>query len=62
MRLLSILLIGVAGYVAFQNRFRLVNVMFGNRLIRRILVTSFMSLPIVRNTMMKTAFSGQKVL
>ncbi|WP_077213972.1 hypothetical protein [Bacillus dakarensis] len=56
-RLISILLIGVGGYLAFQNRFRLINIVFGNRMIRRFFVTSLMSLPFFRSRMMSTVFS-----
>lgn len=56
-RIISILLIGIGGYLAFQNRFRLINVVFGNRMIRRFFVTSLMSLPLFRNRMMSTVFS-----
>lgn len=57
-RLLSILLIGIGGYWVLQNRFRVVNLVLGNRFIRRFFVSSFMNLPFVRDQMMKTVFSG----
>lgn len=57
-RILSILLIGLGGYWLIQNRFRLVNVLFGNRVIRRFFVTSLMSIPFIKNRMMSTVFSG----
>lgn len=58
-RLISVLLIGIGGYWVLQNRFRVVNMILGNRFIRRFFVSSFMSLPLVRDQMMKTVFSGQ---
>ncbi|MDQ0156387.1 hypothetical protein [Robertmurraya andreesenii] len=57
-RFISILLIGLGGYWVLQNRFRVVNMILGNRMIRRFFVSSFMSLPFVRNQMMKTVFSS----
>ncbi|MDZ5470999.1 hypothetical protein SM124_04450 (plasmid) [Bacillus sp. 31A1R] len=58
-RLLSILLIGLGGYYIIQNRFRVLNVVFGNPMIRRLFVRSIMSFPVVRNRMMKSVFPGQ---
>ncbi|MFE8702472.1 hypothetical protein ACFYKX_17890 [Cytobacillus sp. FJAT-54145] len=55
-RLLSFILIGIGGFYLFQNRFRVVNIVFGNPMIRRVFVTSIMSIPAVRNRMMKTVF------
>ncbi|MBU8879384.1 hypothetical protein BGM26_10350 [Bacillus sp. FJAT-29790] len=55
-RLLSIFMIGLGGYLVFQNRYRVMNVLFGNSFIRRILVNSFMSLPGIRDRMMKSVF------
>lgn len=57
-RLISLLLIGIGGYWVLQNRFRIINVLIGNRFIRRFLVSSFMRLPMVRNQMFSSIFSG----
>lgn len=57
-RLISLLLVGLGGYWVLQNRFRVVNVVLGNRMIRKFLVTSLMNLPFVKNQMLKTVFSG----
>jgi hypothetical protein len=57
-RIISFLLIGLGGYWVLQNRFRVVNMIMGNRFLRRFFVSSFMSLPYIRNQMMKTVFSG----
>ncbi|WP_019154504.1 hypothetical protein [Robertmurraya massiliosenegalensis] len=57
-RLISLLLIGIGGYWVLQNRFRVINVLIGNRFIRRFLVSSFMRLPMVRNQMFSSIFSG----
>lgn len=56
-RLFSILAIGLGGYFIYQNRYRLINVIFGYPFIRRFLVSSFMGFPGVRDRMMKTVFS-----
>lgn len=55
-RFLSIMLIGLGGYFIFQNRYRAMNVLFRNSLIRSILVNSFMGLPGVRERIMKMMF------
>lgn len=57
-RLLSLVMVGVAGYYAYRNRYMLMNNLLGNSFIRRIFVSSLMSVPGVRNSMMRTAFSG----
>lgn len=57
-RFISLLLIGVGGYFAFQNRYRIMNVVFGNRMIRRFFVSFLMSFPFIKNRMMKTLFSA----
>lgn len=53
----SILMIGLTGYFAFKNRYRLMNVVLGSGLIRRIFVGTMMNIPGVRNKMMQTVFS-----
>lgn len=58
-RLLSLLLVGIGGYLMFQNRFRVVNTFLGSRLIRKAFVSSLMSIPFIRQQMMNTVFSGQ---
>jgi hypothetical protein len=57
-RIISILAIGVGGYYLYQNRFRVVNVVLGSTVLRRLFVTSLMNVPGVRNKMMKSVFSG----
>lgn len=56
-RFISLLLIGIGGYFAFQNRYRIMNMVFGNRMIRRAFVSFLMSFPFVKNRMMKSLFS-----
>jgi hypothetical protein len=53
----SIFMIGLTGYFAFKNRYRLINVVLGNGFIRRLVVGSMMSVPGVRNKMMNTVFA-----
>lgn len=55
-RILSILLIGLGGYFLFQNRYRAMNVLFKNPVLRRLAVSSFMGIPGVRDRMMKMVF------
>lgn len=57
MRILSIFLIGLFSFIAYKNRFRLMNGLFGNRMIRKVVIASIMSIPIVRDQMMKAVFS-----
>ncbi|KAB2338517.1 hypothetical protein F7731_02855 [Cytobacillus depressus] len=54
--LLSILAIGISGYLIFQNRYRAMNVLFRNALLRRIFVSSLMGLPGVKDRMLKMVF------
>ncbi|WP_041580623.1 hypothetical protein [Bacillus sp. 1NLA3E] len=54
----SIFMIGLAGYLAFQNRFRLINVLLGSGFTRKLFVGSLLSIPGIRNKMMQTVFSG----
>jgi hypothetical protein len=58
-RLLSILLIGVGGYYLIKRRFRILNTVLGNPMIRRVVVGSVMSLPFVKKRMMNAVFSQQ---
>ncbi|UII54861.1 hypothetical protein LS684_14505 [Cytobacillus spongiae] len=59
-RLWSLLLIVLGGFFVFKNRYRLLNIILGNGLIRRFFVSSFMSIPAVRNSMVKSVFSGPR--
>lgn len=58
-RLFSIVIFGIGGYYAYKNRFRLVNIVLGSPMIRRMFVRSLMNVPFVRNMMTKTVFSGR---
>jgi hypothetical protein len=56
-RIISILLIAFGGYFLFKKRFRLLNGILGNAMIRRVAVRSFMSIPGIRNRLMGNIFS-----
>ncbi|MEH7124527.1 hypothetical protein V7127_14985 [Bacillus sp. JJ1773] len=55
-RIISIIMIGVSGYLIFQNRYRAMNVLFRNAILRRIFVNSIMGLPGVKDRLMKLVF------
>jgi hypothetical protein len=54
--LTSIFMIGIAGYLVVQNRYRLINLLFGNSFIRRLVISIFMNVPGVRNKMIQSVF------
>ncbi|WP_338451632.1 hypothetical protein R4Z09_07070 [Niallia oryzisoli] len=56
-RILSIVLIGMGGYYLFQKRFRVINAVLGNSMMRRFFVRSLMNIPAIRNRMMGSVFS-----
>ncbi|WP_071395752.1 hypothetical protein [Bacillus tuaregi] len=56
-RILSIILIGMGGYLLFQKRFRVINTVLGNSMMRRFFVRSLMNIPAIRNRMMGSVFS-----
>jgi hypothetical protein len=56
-KIISIFLIGISGYYLFQKRFRVLNVVLGNTIIRRLFVSSLMNIPAIRNRMMGSVFS-----
>ena len=55
-RIISILFIGLSGYFIFQNRYRAMNVIFRNAFIRRIIVSSVMGIPGVRDRLLSMVF------
>lgn len=57
-KLFSIIMIGLAGYYLFENRYRVMNGLLGNRFLRRLAVGSMMGLPGVRNKMLSSVFTG----
>ncbi len=52
----SILMIGSLGYIAYRNRFRIINLLLASRWLRRVTVGSIMSFPMVKNKMMQAVF------
>lgn len=56
-RVLSILAIGMGGYYLFQKRFRVINAVLGNSMMRGFFVRSLMNIPAIRNRMMGSVFS-----
>lgn len=54
----SIFMIGLAGFLAFKNRYRLMNFLLGSGFTRKLFVGSLLSMPGVRNKMMQTVFGG----
>lgn len=57
-KMISIFMLGLAGYFLFENRYRVMNVLLGNRFLRTLAVSSIMGLPGVRSKMMQSVFSG----
>ncbi|MGP7816240.1 hypothetical protein [Niallia sp. 01092] len=56
-RLFSIILIGLGGYVLIKKRYRIMNMVLKNSLIRQYLIKFVMNLPGIRDKMMSTVFS-----
>lgn len=57
-KVFSIFMIGLAGYYLYENRYRIMNGLLGNRFLRRVAVSSLMGLPGVKNKMLQSVFSG----
>lgn len=57
-KVVSIFMLGLAGYLVFENRYRVMNMLLRSRLLRRVAVGSIMGLPGIRNKMMNSLFSG----
>ncbi|AIE60733.1 hypothetical protein BMMGA3_11690 [Bacillus methanolicus MGA3] len=58
--LTTIIMIGTACYIIYQNRYRLVNVLFGNSFIRRFLVSIFMNVPGVQNRIIQSVYPSRQ--
>ncbi|WP_066312212.1 sodium:proton antiporter [Bacillus sp. FJAT-29814] len=56
--LTSIFMIGSIGYFVFRYRYRLMNLLFSSGWLRRIAVSSVMSMPGVKQKLMQTVFGG----
>ncbi|MBT2677504.1 hypothetical protein J7E38_00745 [Bacillus sp. ISL-35] len=57
-KMVSIFMLGLAGYLVFENRYRVMNMLLGNSFLRRVAVGSIMGLPGIRSKMMGSLFSG----
>ncbi|WP_034645665.1 hypothetical protein [Bacillus methanolicus] len=58
--LTSILMIGTVVYLVYQNRYRLINLLFGNSFIRRLLIKIFMNVPGVKNKIIQSVFPSNR--
>ncbi|MFT8319281.1 MAG: hypothetical protein ABF649_00075 [Bacillus sp. (in: firmicutes)] len=59
-KILSVLLIGLSGYFLLKKRYRILNVILSNRVIRQYLIKFVMNLPGLRNKMIGSVFSGSR--
>jgi radical SAM superfamily enzyme with C-terminal helix-hairpin-helix motif len=55
-RIVSVLLIGIGGYFLFQRRYRFINIILGNTVIRRLFIRTIMNFPGIKNRMMSSIF------
>ncbi|MEW9107740.1 hypothetical protein ACQCT6_02140 [Cytobacillus gottheilii] len=55
-KFVSIFVIGLSGYLFFQNRYRLLNFVLSNVWLRRFVVGSFLNMPGMRDRMMNSVF------
>ena len=58
-RMLSFMVILTAGYMIFQNRYRLMNLVLGNPAVRNLAVGTLMSFPMARKWIIHTIFLPQ---
>ncbi len=55
-RALSLLALVLGWLIIFKYRYRIINLLFANRLIRRTVISLLMSIPSVRSRLMQTVF------
>ena len=55
--IVQVFAIGLAVYWGYSNRYRLLNVILANGMIRKFLVTRSLNIPFVRDRMMDTVFN-----
>ena len=55
--ILQVFVIGLMVYLGYSNRYRLLNVVLSNGMIRRFLVTRSLNVPFVRDRMMQGMFN-----
>lgn len=56
-RILSLLVIALGGFIIFKIRYRMINLLFSNRFFRKTVIALLMSIPSVRNRMIRIVFS-----
>ena len=49
LKVLYLILMGIGGYYLMQKRFRVLNFILGNTIIRRLFVRFLMNIPMIRN-------------
>ncbi|TCN22868.1 hypothetical protein EV146_10921 [Mesobacillus foraminis] len=57
-RLMSFFCLLMASYFVYQNRYRVMNILLGNTILRRLAVSSLMGMPGFRRRMFQSVFSG----
>ena len=57
-KMVSIFLLSFAGYFIYQNRYKVINSILGNALIRRFAIGSLLGIPGIRQKIFQTVFSG----
>jgi hypothetical protein len=57
-KLVSVFLLSITGYYVYQNRYRLMNRILGNSILRRFAVSSLMGIPGIRQKIFQSVFSG----
>jgi hypothetical protein len=58
--IIQIFLVGLVVYAGYQNRYRLINVVLSNGILRRFLVTKSLNMPMFRDKMMQSMFTQTK--
>lgn len=58
-RFIWIIIIGLSGLFIFQNRYRVLNIMFKNAILRRIMVSSLLGIPGIRERLMRMMFPSE---
>lgn len=57
-KLVSVFLVSVSGYFIYQNRYRLMNGILGNTMLRRFAISSLMGIPGIRQKIFQSVFSS----
>ncbi len=56
-KLVSVFLVSVSGYFIYQNRYRLMNGILGNAMLRKFAISSLMGIPGIRQKIFQSVFS-----